>query len=75
MSKVTSKRVTTEITLVLSQEEAEAISAVFRRIGGPVETSRRGLVDQVKLVLMAEGIAADCSDLKVYGSSLYFQEV
>jgi hypothetical protein len=44
-----------EFTLVLSEEEARALQAVFACVGGSPDRSRRGLIQNVYYALSAAG--------------------
>ena len=67
-------KVTREVTLHLSQEEAVAILTLCSNVGGSPTTSRRGLTDKVggALKLALSGYYYD--DVDVEGS-LYFKDL
>ena len=62
----------TGVMLELSDEEAVAISAVLRLVGGHPDTTRRGLVDSIERSLRTLDICDRRDDIK---GSIDFQEV
>jgi hypothetical protein len=64
----------TEITLILSQEEAETLKGIAERIGGPIEGRRRHLLD-IGGALYNAGIRSGIDDNEVEPErrSIYFR--
>ena len=58
MAKATASKkiVVSSVTLELSYDEAMALSAVLRRVGGSPDTTRRGLTAEIEDSLYAAGV-------------------
>jgi hypothetical protein len=53
-------------TIQLSQEEAETLCVVLRKIGGSPETTRRGFTDNIYQALRTIGFDKDYNTMKGY---------
>lgn len=58
------KLIVTELTLVLTGEEASALLAVLRKVGGSPGLSRRRYADDIRLALIDGGVKEGPDDTK-----------
>lgn len=62
----------TIVVLELSEDEATALSAILRLVGGDPHTTRRGLMESIERALQTLGISDRPKDTE---GSIYFKEV
>ena len=60
------------IVLNISREEAQTLADILHRIGGDPQTSRRQLVNNMKIALSASGIMGKSTGPEITGH-LYFE--
>lgn len=64
----------TGVTLELSQEEAETLSAIGEFVGGDVKHSRRKHMDSINNALRSVGIAHGVDDSDPGTGTIYFKD-